>query len=163
MCVKRYRIAFRFEVQEGFLPWAFFAFSSLSVFSICRMFSPSEENSSAHPAKEHSTHVSTIPRVVCLSSYMKCLRYLFTKIRDRNTSRMDFVKYSDRLMSVLCEEGLSYAVDAQGGGVHDVITPTDSIYKGVSPGNLKCVSIEQYKCILESFVCECCPPLIYPF
>ena len=36
---------------------------------------------------------------------MKCLKSLFTKIRDKNTSHMEFVKYADRLMSIICEEG----------------------------------------------------------
>ena len=40
---------------------------------------------------------------------MNCLKYLFTKIRDKETTRIDFVKYSDRLMSLISEEGFSYS------------------------------------------------------
>lgn len=89
-----------------------------------------EECSPSTPA-ERSVPV---PRVICLASYMKCFRYLFTKIRDENTDRSDFVKYSDRLMSVLCEEGFSYACDIQAEGPtivpEIVITPTGSTYSG---------------------------------
>lgn len=46
---------------------------------------------------------------VCLSSYMKCLKPLFTKIRDKETEHLEFVKYANRLMSVICEEGFAYS------------------------------------------------------
>lgn len=47
----------------------------------------------------------------------RCLNHLFTKIRDKNTTRKDFVTYSRRLMRVICEEGiacLNPGMDAQG-------------------------------------------------
>lgn len=44
-----------------------------------------------------TTNTSGIKKdVLCLGTYMKSLKPLFTKIRDRNTNRSDFVKYSNR-------------------------------------------------------------------
>jgi uracil phosphoribosyltransferase len=40
---------------------------------------------------------------------MKCLKPLFTKIRDKETEHLEFVKYANRLMSVICEEGFAYS------------------------------------------------------
>jgi hypothetical protein len=47
--------------------------------------------------------------VVCLGSYMKCLKPLFTKIRDKDTGHLEFVKYANRLMVLICEEGFAYS------------------------------------------------------
>ena len=55
------------------------------------------------------TPSSTSANTVCLSSYMKCLKPLFTKIRDKETQHLEFVKYANRLMSVICEEGFAYS------------------------------------------------------
>ena len=55
------------------------------------------------------TPVSMSSNTVCLSSYMKCLKPLFTKIRDKETEHLEFVKYANRLMSVICEEGFAYS------------------------------------------------------
>ena len=53
--------------------------------------------------------MSTNAVTICLSSYMKCLKPLFTVIRDRSTSHVKFVTYADRLMSIICEEGFAYS------------------------------------------------------
>jgi len=37
----------------------------------------------------------------------RCLRHLFTKIRDKETNHIDFKVYSNRLMTILCEEGVA--------------------------------------------------------
>jgi len=52
---------------------------------------------------------------------------LQTIIRNRETSRSDFIFYSDRLIRLLIEEGLSYLPFQQ----KTVITPTGSEYNGV--------------------------------
>jgi uracil phosphoribosyltransferase len=43
---------------------------------------------------------------ICLGSYMKSLTHLFTKIRDKDTKHCEFVQYANRLMSIICEEGI---------------------------------------------------------
>jgi uracil phosphoribosyltransferase len=40
---------------------------------------------------------------------MKCLKPLFTKIRDKDTGHLEFVKYANRLMVLICEEGFAYS------------------------------------------------------
>lgn len=55
------------------------------------------------------TPLTTSANTVCLSGYMKCLKPLFTKIRDKETEHLEFVKYANRLMSVICEEGFAYS------------------------------------------------------
>ncbi len=51
---------------------------------------------------------------------------LHSIIRDKNTSREDFIFYSDRLIRLLIEEGLSLLPFKE----KTVITPTGSEYKG---------------------------------
>jgi uracil phosphoribosyltransferase len=41
------------------------------------------------------------PVVVCLSGSIRALKHLFTQIRDAETGKADFVKYSNRLMTLL--------------------------------------------------------------
>lgn len=41
------------------------------------------------------------PVVVCLSGSIRALEHLFTQIRDAETGKADFVKYSNRLMTLL--------------------------------------------------------------
>eukprot|EP00010_Vexillifera_abyssalis_P005312 CAMPEP_0201560388 /NCGR_PEP_ID=MMETSP0173_2-20130828/78243_1 /ASSEMBLY_ACC=CAM_ASM_000268 /TAXON_ID=218659 /ORGANISM="Vexillifera sp., Strain DIVA3 564/2" /LENGTH=228 /DNA_ID=CAMNT_0047974835 /DNA_START=107 /DNA_END=793 /DNA_ORIENTATION=- len=52
---------------------------------------------------------------------------LHTIIRDKNTSREDFVFYSDRLIRMLIEEALNYLPFES----YDVETPTGETYHGV--------------------------------
>jgi uracil phosphoribosyltransferase len=70
---------------------------------------------------------------------LKCLLHLFTKIRDKNTNKVDFVQYSKRLMSIICEEGLFYVGNKQ----IDVETPTNSVFTGhfIDHNNIVVVSI----------------------
>lgn len=51
-----------------------------------------------------SSFVSTDKAIVL---QCRCLNHLFTKIRDQNTTRKEFVTYSRRLMRVICEEGIA--------------------------------------------------------
>eukprot|EP01104_Vermistella_antarctica_P007583 TRINITY_DN185_c0_g2_i2.p1 TRINITY_DN185_c0_g2~~TRINITY_DN185_c0_g2_i2.p1 ORF type:complete len:164 (+),score=32.57 TRINITY_DN185_c0_g2_i2:40-531(+) len=55
------------------------------------------------------------------------IRGLHTIIRDKDTSREDFIFYSDRLIRLLIEEGLSYLPFKE----KTVVTPTGSRYQGV--------------------------------
>ena len=57
----------------------------------------------------------------------RSFRYLLTKIRDSSTSVIDFRHFSDRLMRVLCEEGIA-TINAN---PTRVITPTMAQYDGV--------------------------------
>ncbi len=41
------------------------------------------------------------PNVICLEKTLRCLKPLFTKIRDVNTNRVDFCRFSKRLMTVI--------------------------------------------------------------
>ena len=52
---------------------------------------------------------------------------LHTMIRDRSVSRDDFIFYSQRLVRMLVEEGLSLLPFEE----HDVVTPSNAVYKGV--------------------------------
>jgi len=66
------------------------------------------------------------------------LKGLHTMIRDRSTKREDFIFYSDRLIRLLIEEGLSYLPFRE----KVVTTPTGEHYKGVEwAGSLCGVSI----------------------
>ncbi|KAL6050891.1 Uracil phosphoribosyltransferase, synthesizes UMP from uracil [Balamuthia mandrillaris] len=55
------------------------------------------------------------------------IKGLHTIIRNKDTSREDFIFYSDRLIRLLIEEGLSYLPFKE----KVVTTPTGEIYKGV--------------------------------
>jgi len=55
------------------------------------------------------------------------IKGLHSIIRNRDTSRADFIFYSDRLLRLVIEEGLGYLPF----GERSVITPTGEEYKGV--------------------------------
>jgi uracil phosphoribosyltransferase len=66
------------------------------------------------------------------------IKGLHTIIRDKNTKREDFIFYSDRLIRLLIEEGLSYLPFRE----KTVTTPTGAHYKGVEwAGSICGVSI----------------------
>jgi len=66
------------------------------------------------------------------------IKGLHTIIRDKNTKREDFIFYSDRLIRLLIEEGLSYLPFRE----KTVTTPTGAQYKGVEwAGSICGVSI----------------------
>jgi uracil phosphoribosyltransferase len=65
-------------------------------------------------------------QVICLIDSIKSLRSLFTKIRDKNTGKVEFVRYANRLMHMICEEGISYVKPSP----KTVTTPTGSEYAG---------------------------------
>ncbi|PRP88954.1 uracil phosphoribosyltransferase [Planoprotostelium fungivorum] len=55
------------------------------------------------------------------------IRGLLTILRNKETSRADFIFYSDRLLRLVIEEALGYLPFAS----QDVTTPTGSVYNGV--------------------------------
>lgn len=67
-------------------------------------------------------------KVINLSPGTRCLKNLFTKIRDRNTNKLDFRRYANRLMTVICEEGLATVNHTE----TVVTTPTGLEYVGES-------------------------------
>jgi len=77
--------------------------------------------------------------VVCVSEQLRCMKHLFTKIRDQRTPKVEFVTYSKRLMGLICEEGLTYVDQKE----KVITTPTGSSYCGASidPSNMTVVSI----------------------
>ncbi|KAL3770104.1 hypothetical protein ACHAWU_009312 [Discostella pseudostelligera] len=64
------------------------------------------------------------PRLTVLNS--RALKGLFTKIRDKDTTSVEFVTYSKRLMRLLAEETLAHLPSTP----HTITTPTDSKYEG---------------------------------
>lgn len=60
------------------------------------------------------------------------LLFLYTRIRDQNTLRKDFVFYSDRIIRILLEEALSLLPYSS----WTVETPTNRTFEGVTPGDL---------------------------
>jgi len=47
------------------------------------------------------------PNPNCTVLESRALTMLFTQIRDKNTKQLPYVKYSDRLMNILAEEGIA--------------------------------------------------------
>jgi uracil phosphoribosyltransferase len=61
----------------------------------------SVKTSQASPAETLPPSVFTLPQTAQLEA-------LYTIIRDKNTSRGDFLFYSDRIIRLLVEEGLNH-------------------------------------------------------
>ena len=51
----------------------------------------------------------SVKKMVCIGTYMKCLKPLYTKIRSKETGHVEFVKYANRIMTLICEEGFAYS------------------------------------------------------
>ena len=87
----------------------------------------------------HASAIDPIMRAVDLSTSLRSLKHLFTKIRDRDTSPFDFRIASKRIMHMICEESIGH-MDAH---PVDVVTPTASLYQGevVDVSNIVGVSI----------------------
>eukprot|EP01120_Amphizonella_sp_Union-15-10_P001660 TRINITY_DN1180_c0_g1_i1.p1 TRINITY_DN1180_c0_g1~~TRINITY_DN1180_c0_g1_i1.p1 ORF type:complete len:220 (-),score=28.02 TRINITY_DN1180_c0_g1_i1:100-759(-) len=73
---------------------------------------------------ERSVHEYDGVHVLRSTSQIKSMH---TIIRDKNTTREDFIFYADRLIRLLVEEGLSYLPFNE----KTVTTPTGADYKGV--------------------------------
>ncbi|ODV90007.1 hypothetical protein CANCADRAFT_1737 [Tortispora caseinolytica NRRL Y-17796] len=78
---------------------------------------------------------------------------LYTKIRDINTSRNEFVFCSNRIIRLLVEEGLNHLPTKE----HTVTTPTGETYNGVSfEGKICGVSIMRAGESMEMGLRDCC-------
>jgi uracil phosphoribosyltransferase len=81
------------------------------------------------------------------------LKALMTIIRDRTTSRSDFIFYSDRLIRLLVEEGLNYLPLVH----HPITTPTNCTYDGVAfQGKIAGIPIIRAGEAMEKGLRECC-------
>ncbi|KAJ3755881.1 uracil phosphoribosyltransferase-domain-containing protein [Lentinula raphanica] len=90
--------------------------------------------------------VFTLPRTAQLEA-------LYTIIRDKDTSRGDFLFYSDRIIRLLVEEGLNHLPVVQ----KTVTTPTGSTYVGVGfEGKICGVSILRAGEAMEAGLREVC-------
>jgi len=78
---------------------------------------------------------------------------LLTMIRDTNTSRADFIFYSNRIIRLLVEEGLNHLPVVE----HTVSTPLGPTYQGVKfEGKICGVSIMRAGEAMEQALRECC-------
>jgi len=68
-----------------------------------------------------------LPTQVHIMKQTRQISAMQTILRDANTQRGDFVFYSDRLVSLLIEQALSYLPYVE----KEVETPTNSFYRGV--------------------------------
>lgn len=85
--------------------------------------------------------------------YTPQIKTLYTIIRDKNTSRKDFVFYSDRIIRLLIEEGLNLLPIKS----KKVNTPTNSGFTGAEfAGKICAVSIIRAGESMESAVREVC-------
>ncbi|KAF9258047.1 PRTase-like protein [Marasmius fiardii PR-910] len=90
--------------------------------------------------------VFTLPRTAQLEA-------LFTIIRDKATSRGDFIFYSDRIIRLLVEEGLNHLPVVK----KSIVTPTGSTYEGVGfEGKICGVSILRAGEAMEAGLREVC-------
>ena len=80
----------------------------------------------AAPPSTQSTPANLPPSVFTLPQTAQ-LEALYTIIRDKNTSRGDFLFYSDRIIRLLVEEGLNHLPVVP----KTVETPTGAVYEGV--------------------------------
>jgi len=81
------------------------------------------------------------------------IKGLHSIIRNQNTSRADFIFYADRLIRLVIEEGLSFLPFVE----ESVITPTQTIYKGVHFASKLCgVSIVRAGESMENSLRACC-------
>lgn len=81
------------------------------------------------------------------------IRALQTVIRDRDTSRSDFVFYADRLIRLVVEEGLNQLPYEE----HIITTPTGQQYKGLKFLKGNCgVSVVRSGEAMEQGLRDCC-------
>ncbi|KAH9263536.1 uracil phosphoribosyltransferase 1 [Batrachochytrium salamandrivorans] len=81
------------------------------------------------------------------------LRALMTGIRDKTTTRGDFIFHSDRVIRLLVEEALNHLPFVE----KSVVTATGAEYKGLSPlGRICGVSIMRAGESMEKGLRDCC-------
>jgi len=99
------------------------------------------------------TAPASIPPSVCTLPHTAQLEALYTIIRDKETSRGDFLFYSDRIIRLLVEEGLNHLPVIP----KTVKTPTGATYDGVGfEGKICGVSILRAGEAMEAGLREVC-------
>ncbi|KAJ2934737.1 hypothetical protein H1R20_g1483, partial [Candolleomyces eurysporus] len=108
------------------------------------------------PANANNTnkaHLDPLPPSVFTLPQTAQLEALYTIIRDKNTSRSDFLFYSDRIIRLLVEEGLNHLPVVS----KTVETPTGATYEGVGfQGKICGVSILRAGEAMEAGLREVC-------
>jgi len=95
------------------------------------------------------------PNVYVIQSTFQ-IRGMHTLIRDRETTKHDFVFYSDRLIRLVVENGLGHLPFTE----KQVTTPTGSVYTGVDFCKKLCgVSIIRSGESMENALRACCKVL----
>ncbi|KAG6813184.1 Uracil phosphoribosyltransferase, synthesizes UMP from uracil [Tricholoma furcatifolium] len=104
-------------------------------------------------ANTNAAHLNPLPKSVFTLPQTAQLEALYTIIRDKNTSRGDFLFYSDRIIRLLVEEGLNHLPVVK----RTVETPTGSTYEGVGfKGKICGVSILRAGEAMEAGLREVC-------
>lgn len=104
-------------------------------------------------APSSQTTPASLPPSVFTLPHTAQLEALYTIIRDKNTSRGDFLFYSDRIIRLLVEEGLNHLPVIP----KTVETPTGAIYEGVGfEGKICGVSILRAGEAMEAGLREVC-------
>ncbi|KAK0457903.1 uracil phosphoribosyltransferase-domain-containing protein [Armillaria novae-zelandiae] len=105
------------------------------------------------PAPTNRSHMNPIPSSVFTLPQTAQLEALYTIIRDKDTSRGDFLFYSDRIIRLLVEEGLNHLPVVK----RTVTTPTGTTYEGVGfEGKICGVSILRAGEAMEAGLREVC-------
>ncbi|GLT33101.1 hypothetical protein SLA2020_077150 [Shorea laevis] len=92
------------------------------------------------------------PNLTAIQSTFQ-IRGMHTLIRDRETSKHDFIFYSDRLIRLVVEHGLGHLPFTE----KQVVTPTGSVYTGVDFCKKLCgVSIVRSGESMENALRACC-------
>ncbi|CAA7269190.1 unnamed protein product [Cyclocybe aegerita] len=98
-------------------------------------------------------HMNPLPPSVFTLPQTAQLEALYTIIRDKETSRGDFLFYSDRIIRLLVEEGLNHLPVV----ARTVETPTGAIYNGLAfEGKICGVSILRAGEAMEAGLREVC-------
>ncbi|KAK0234738.1 armadillo/beta-catenin/plakoglobin [Armillaria nabsnona] len=105
------------------------------------------------PLPTNRSHMNPIPPSVFTLPQTAQLEALYTIIRDKDTSRGDFLFYSDRIIRLLVEEGLNHLPVVK----RTVTTPTGTAYEGVGfEGKICGVSILRAGEAMEAGLREVC-------
>ncbi|KAH9483185.1 Uracil phosphoribosyltransferase, synthesizes UMP from uracil [Psilocybe cubensis] len=107
----------------------------------------------ARPNNTNLAHLNPLPPSVFTLPQTAQLEALYTIIRDKETSRGDFLFYSDRIIRLLVEEGLNHLPVV----ARTVETPTGAVYNGVGfEGKICGVSILRAGEAMEAGLREVC-------
>ncbi|KAK0436395.1 PRTase-like protein [Armillaria solidipes] len=105
------------------------------------------------PLPTNRSHMNPVPPSVFTLPQTAQLEALYTIIRDKDTSRGDFLFYSDRIIRLLVEEGLNHLPVVK----RTVTTPTGTAYEGVGfEGKICGVSILRAGEAMEAGLREVC-------